>query len=64
MIATIIGFIIILIFYLAGSEKKYNTIFEFNEDIFMIFFLPPIIFDAGYTIDMTSFFKNIGAILT
>lgn len=63
-IATLIGFLVILIFYLTGTEQKYNTIFEFDEDIFMIFFLPPIIFDAGYTINMQAFFQNIGAILT
>ena len=43
--------------YLLGKEAS------FNADFFYYFLLPPIIFDAGYSLKRRDFFSNIGSIL-
>jgi len=37
---------------------------QFNPAIFFFILLPPIIFEAGYTLKRSDFFLNLGAILT
>ena len=43
-----------------GVQKL--DLFEFQPEVFFFFLLPPIIFEAGYSVDRKGFFDNIGAI--
>jgi len=45
---------------MVGVQKL--DLFEFQPEVFFFFLLPPIIFEAGYSLDRKGFLANIGAI--
>ncbi|KAL5768451.1 hypothetical protein ACOSP7_014998 [Xanthoceras sorbifolium] len=52
------GVVVLLI-----SKGKSSKILVFNEDLFFLYLLPPIIFNAGFQVKKKQFFKNFTTIL-
>ncbi|XP_027158200.1 sodium/hydrogen exchanger 1-like [Coffea eugenioides] len=45
------------------SKGQSSRVLVFNEDLFFIYLLPPIIFNAGFQVKKKRFFKNFSVIL-
>jgi NhaP-type Na+/H+ or K+/H+ antiporter len=57
-----VGMIISYLFWLGyGNEQRHA--FQFSQTAFFEFFLPPVIFNSGYTMRKKKFFNNLGNIL-
>ncbi|RAL45088.1 hypothetical protein DM860_015494 [Cuscuta australis] len=48
---------------LLTSKRKSSRILEFNEELFFIYLLPPIVFNAGFQVKKKQFFQNITIIM-
>lgn len=48
---------------LLNTEWKSSRVLVFNEDIFFIYLLPPIIFNAGFQVKKKRFFQNFMTIM-
>lgn len=55
----IFGVVISLIIYASVNDRVANT-FQFSSNLFFNFFLPPIIFNSGFTMRKKKFFNNLG----
>jgi sodium/hydrogen exchanger 8 len=62
-VATIIGILISGLLELTGLSDDLKPVTRLNVDVFLLFLLPPIIFESGYSMDKKPFFKNFGGIL-
>ncbi|XP_048235389.1 sodium/hydrogen exchanger 4 isoform X2 [Ricinus communis] len=51
------------IFILVLSKGKSSHILRFNEELFFIYLLPPIIFNAGFQVKKKQFFQNFITIM-
>ena len=67
--AIIIGCLLGLVLRLAGADAApslsfLHSVLFFNEEIFLYLLLPPIIFEAGFSLLRRTFFHNLATILT
>ncbi|KAK3004154.1 hypothetical protein RJ639_019050 [Escallonia herrerae] len=60
--ALAIGFCTGIVILLTSGGKS-SRLLEFNEELFFIFLLPPIIFNAGFQVKKKQFFQNFMTII-
>lgn len=64
--SVILGLVISVILWYAGDGPSGNdslsSTFKFSSSFFMDFMLPPLVFNAGYTMRKKKFFDNLGNI--
>jgi sodium/hydrogen exchanger 3 len=47
-----------------NGAEYFSTLVQFDESVFFLVLLPPIIFEAGYNMKRRYFFRNLGTICT
>uniref|UniRef100_A0A7N0UD59 Sodium/hydrogen exchanger n=1 Tax=Kalanchoe fedtschenkoi TaxID=63787 RepID=A0A7N0UD59_KALFE len=60
----LIGLIVGGLANISNTETSIRTWFNFHEEFFFLFLLPPIIFQSGFSLSPKPFFSNFGAIVT
>ncbi|BBM99154.1 ABC-2 type transport system permease protein [Marchantia polymorpha subsp. ruderalis] len=60
----LIGIFAGVIANISNTEERFRKWFNFHEEFFFLFLLPPIIFQSGFSLQPKPFFSNFGAICT
>lgn len=60
----LIGLIVGGLANVSNTETSIRAWFNFHEEFFFLFLLPPIIFQSGFSLSPKPFFSNFGAIIT
>ncbi|CAI8590467.1 unnamed protein product [Vicia faba] len=60
----LIGLIVGVLANISDTETNIRAWFNFHEEFFFLFLLPPIIFQSGFSLAPKPFFSNFGAIVT
>lgn len=59
----LIGLIVGGLANISNTENSIRSWFNFHEEFFFLFLLPPIIFQSGFSLQPKPFFSNFGAIV-
>ncbi|XP_031282155.1 sodium/hydrogen exchanger 5-like [Pistacia vera] len=59
----LIGLLVGALANISDTETNIRTWFNFHEEFFFLFLLPPIIFQSGFSLAPKPFFSNFGAIV-
>ena len=60
----IMGFIVGLGVQFLSDQEELQSVVNFNQQLFFIYLLPPIIFESGYNLNKRVFFSNIISIFS
>ncbi|XP_020090431.1 sodium/hydrogen exchanger 6-like isoform X1 [Ananas comosus] len=60
----LIGLLVGALANISNTETSIRGWFNFHEEFFFLFLLPPIIFQSGFSLAPKPFFSNFGAIIT
>ncbi|XP_059437165.1 sodium/hydrogen exchanger 6-like [Corylus avellana] len=60
----LIGLTVGVLANISNTETSIRAWFNFHEEFFFLFLLPPIIFQSGFSLSPKPFFSNFGAIVT
>ena len=52
-----------IFYWINGPNETLREIYQFKQNVFFDFFLPPIIFNSGFNMRRKKFFMNIGNIM-
>jgi len=63
-VALLIGMAVGVIIRFAAASESYREVMTFQNEFFFLVLLPPIIFEAGFSLNTDPFLDNIGAICT
>ncbi|XP_074574344.1 sodium/hydrogen exchanger 6-like isoform X1 [Curcuma longa] len=63
-VSLLIGLIVGGIANISNKQTNIRGWFNFHEEFFFLFLLPPIIFQSGFSLAPKPFFSNFGAIIT
>ncbi|KAJ8477845.1 hypothetical protein OPV22_021572 [Ensete ventricosum] len=63
-VSLLIGLVVGGIANISHTEANIRGWFNFHEEFFFLFLLPPIIFQSGFSLAPKPFFSNFGAIIT
>ncbi len=63
LVAVIVGLLGGVFLYAIGEEEQINSITKSYVKVFIVFLLPPIIFEASYNMKTHVFYRNFGTIL-
>lgn len=59
----VLGLAIGTIFKIIDTETQFNNTLVFKPEVFFMVLIPPIMFEAGFSLNKNDFFNNIGTIL-
>jgi len=62
--ALIMGMVVGVIVRFSYTDESYDEVMSFQNEFFFLVLLPPIIFEAGFSLKVEPFLDNIGAICT
>ncbi|KAG0605324.1 hypothetical protein M758_9G049100 [Ceratodon purpureus] len=58
----LLGLFVGFVANVSNTEAHFRQWFNFHEEFFLLFLLPPIIFESGFSLQPKPFFSNFGAI--